>query len=139
MNGSFMQSNVKLVQFAVHGDSRGSLIALECEKEVPFCVRRTYYIYGTQPWTPRGFHAHRNLKQLLIAVSGSVNIHCEFGGVKQEFLLDSPDKGLLIEGLVWREMHDFSEGAVLLVLASEHYSEEDYIRDYEVFKQEDQA
>ena len=132
-----MQSNVKLVQFAVHGDSRGSLIALECEKEVPFCVRRTYYIYGTQPGTPRGFHAHRNLKQLLIAVSGSVSIHCEFNGVKQEFILDSPSKGLLIEGLVWREMHDFSEDAVLLVLASEYYSEEDYIRDYDVFKQED--
>ena len=139
MNGNFMQSNVKLVQFEVHGDSRGSLIALECEKEVPFCVRRTYYIYGTQPGTPRGFHAHRNLKQLLIAVSGSVSIHCEFNGAKQEFQLDSPSKGLLIEGLVWREMHDFSEGAVLLVLASEHYSEEDYIRDYNVFKQEEQA
>ena len=134
-----MKSNVKLVQFAVHGDSRGSLIALECEKEVPFCVRRTYYIYGTQPGTPRGFHAHRNLKQLLIAVSGTVSIHCEFNGAKQKFLLDSPSKGLLIEGLVWREMHDFSEGAVLLVLASEYYSEDDYIRDYNVFKQKDQA
>lgn len=139
MNGCVMQSSVKLVQFEVHGDSRGSLIALECEKEVPFCVRRTYYIYGTQPGTPRGFHAHRNLKQLLIAVSGSVSIHCEFNGAKQEFLLDSPSKGLLIEGLVWREMHDFSEGAVLLVLASEYYSEDDYIRDYNVFKQEGQA
>ena len=63
----------------------------------------------------------------------------EFNGAKQEFLLDSPSKGLLIEGLVWREMHDFSEGAVLLVLASEHYSEEDYIRDYDVFKQEEMA
>ena len=134
-----MQSNVKLVQFAVHGDSRGSLIALECEKEVPFCVRRTYYIYGTQPGTPRGFHAHRNLKQLLIAVSGAVTIHCEFCGKKQTFLLNSPEKGLLIEGLVWREMHDFSKGAVLLVLASEYYSEEDYIRDYNVFKQEEMA
>ena len=136
MDGRRMQPNVKLVEFAVHGDSRGSLIALECEKEVPFCVRRTYYIYGTQPGTPRGFHAHRNLKQLLIAVSGSVSILCEFNGVKQEFLLDSPSKGLLIEGLVWREMHDFSDGAVLLVLASEYYSEDDYIRDYEVFLKE---
>lgn len=129
-----MLSNVKPVQFAVHGDSRGSLIALECEKEVPFSVHRIYYIYGTQPGTPRGFHAHRNLKQLLIAVSGAVSIHCEFDGVKQEFLLDLPSKGLLIEGFVWREMHDFSEGAVLLVLASEYYSEDDYIRDYEEFK-----
>ena len=86
-----MQPNVTPLQFTVHGDSRGSLIALESEYDVPFAVRRTYYIYGTQPGTPRGFHAHRNLKQILIAVSGSVSIHCEFGGVKQEFLLNSPD------------------------------------------------
>ena len=134
-----MKPNVELVQFAVHGDSRGSLIALESEDDVPFKVRRTYYIYGTQAGTPRGFHAHRNLKQMLIAVSGSVTIHCEFYGQKQTFLLNSPEKGLLIEGLVWREMYDFSEGAVLLVLASEHYSEEDYIRDYNVFKQEERV
>ena len=134
-----MQPNVTQVQFSVHGDSRGSLIALECENEVPFTVRRAYYIYGTQPGTPRGFHAHRNLKQMLIVVSGSVTIHCEFCGQKQVVLLDSPDKGLLIEGLVWREMHDFSEGAVLLVLASERYSEDDYIRDYNVFKQEERV
>lgn len=137
MSERYMTPNVELIQFTVHGDSRGSLIALESEGDVPFKVQRTYYIYGTQAGTPRGFHAHRNLKQMLIAVSGTVTIHCEFRGLKQSFLLDSPEKGLLVEGLVWREMHDFSEGAVLLVLASEHYSENDYIRDYNVFKQEE--
>ena len=131
-----MSPHVKLVQFVPHGDSRGSLIALESEGDIPFKVRRTYYIYDTQAGTPRGFHAHRSLKQLLIAVSGTVTVYCEFGGQRQKFLLDSPDKGLLVEGLVWREMHDFSKGAVLLVLASEHYSEEDYIRDYDVFLKE---
>ena len=139
MSERYMTPYVELIQFTVHGDSRGSLIALESEGDVPFKVQRTYYIYGTQAGTPRGFHAHRNLKQMLIAVSGTVTIHCEFRGLKQSFLLDSPEKGLLVEGLVWREMHDFSEGAVLLVLASEHYSEEDYIRDYNVFKQEERV
>ncbi|MCH5276497.1 MAG: FdtA/QdtA family cupin domain-containing protein [Desulfovibrionaceae bacterium] len=132
-----MIPNVKLLQFSVHGDSRGSLVALESNVEVPFDILRTYYIFGTQAGIPRGFHAHKTLRQILIAVSGSVTIHCEFKGQKYKFLLDSPDKGLLIEGLVWREMHNFSKGAVLLTLASEHYSEDDYIRDYNIFKQKE--
>lgn len=131
-----MNSEVKIIDFTVHGDIRGSLVALECTKEIPFTVRRVYYIFGTKADVSRGFHAHRKLKQLLIAVSGSVTILCEHGTEKKKFQLDSPDKGLLIEGLVWREMHDFSSDAVLLVLASEYYSEGDYIRDYGEFLRE---
>lgn len=132
------EAKVELFDFPVHGDARGFLIALECLKEIPFDVKRVYFIYDTKEGVARGFHAHRKLKQVLIAVSGSMTIHVEYGDEKKQILLDSPDKGLLIDGLVWREMHDFSNGAVLLVLANEHYIEKDYIRDYDQFKIENQ-
>ena len=132
-----MKARTELIQFPIHGDERGSLVALECEQDIPFKVRRVYYIYGTQPGVPRGFHAHRKLKQILIAVSGSVTIDCEYLTKKEKFILDSPEQALLIEGLVWHEMHNFSENCVLLVLASEHYCEEDYIRNYDDFKKEE--
>ena len=126
--------NVELVRFPVHGDKRGSLIALEGGQDVPFEIRRVYYIYGTEQNIPRGFHAHRTLEQMLVAFSGSVTIHVEYRGNKEQILLDSPDKGLLLKGLVWREMHNFSEDCVLVTLASDHYDESDYIRDYQEFR-----
>lgn len=125
---------ITLCTFTVRGDERGSLIALEAEADVPFEVKRVYYIFGTAKGVSRGFHAHRNLKQLLIAVSGKVRIHCELEGRTEEVWLDSPDKGLCIEGLVWREMHDFTPDCVLMVLGSEHYDEGDYIREYAEFR-----
>lgn len=131
-----MTPKAEIISFPVHGDERGALIALEGERDIPFEVRRVYYIYGTRSDMPRGFHAHKHLKQLLVAVSGSVTVTCEYGRQKEKYLLDSPSRGLLLEGLVWREMHDFSPDCVLVVFASEHYREEDYIRDYQVFKQE---
>ena len=131
-----MKPKAEIVQFPIHGDNRGSLIALEGGSDIPFEVRRVYYVYGTRSNMPRGFHAHKHLKQLLVAVSGSVTVSCEYGTRKEKFSLDSPEKGLLLEGLVWREMHDFSPDCVLMVFASEHYHEEDYIRDYNVFRQE---
>ena len=131
-----MTANVELLPLQVHGDDRGSLIALENGHNLPFDVKRVYYIYGTKAGVPRGFHAHRKLKQLLIAVSGSVTVKTEHDGKTETHLLNRPDEGLLIEGLVWREMHDFSPDCVLVVLADEYYNESDYIRDYNVFKQE---
>lgn len=128
-----MEAKTELLSFPIHGDSRGSLIALECFEEIPFAIKRIYYIFGTQKNTPRGFHAHKELKQILISVSGSATIHCEQNSCKRKYFLNSPDKGLLIEGLVWREMHDFSPDCVLLVLANQHYDENDYIRSYEEF------
>ena len=104
-------------------------------EDVPFEVKRMYYIFDTTPGTVRGNHAHKALKQMLICVSGACTIVCEMpDGTKSEHRLDWPDKGLLIEGLVWRQMKDFSKDAVLIVLASEHYDESDYIRNYTVFK-----
>lgn len=131
-----MKPRAEIVQFSIHGDDRGCLIALEGGRDIPFEVRRVYYIYGTRSDMPRGFHAHKHLKQMLVAVSGSVTVSCEFGATKERFLLDSPSRGLLLEGLIWREMHDFSPDCVLMVFASEHYREEDYIRDYNVFRRE---
>ncbi len=126
------------LQLQRHGDARGSLVALEgMSEQIPFEVKRVYYIYDTTPGTIRGKHAHKELKQVLICISGACTIECELpNGGKVSHRLDWPDKGLLIEGLVWREMKDFSKDAVLLVLASEHYDEADYIRDYNQFKKE---
>jgi len=129
-----VKASVALCTFTIRGDERGSLIALEAGLDVPFDVKRVYYIFGTLEGVARGFHAHRNLKQVLIAVSGKVRIHCKLEGRTEDIWLDSPDKGLCIEGLVWREMHDFTPDCVLMVLASEHYDEADYIRNYEEFK-----
>lgn len=133
-----LKAKIKELMFAPHGDSRGQLIALETlSEQVPFEVKRVYYIYDTTPGTVRGKHAHRNLRQVLICVSGACTIECEMpDGTKSEYRLDWPDRGLLIEGLVWRNMKDFSKDAVLLVLASEHYDEADYIREYAVFRKE---
>lgn len=125
-----MTANTALISLQVHGDDRGSLIALENGLNLPFDVKRVYYIYGTKEGVSRGFHAHKKLKQLLIAVSGTVTVKCEYNGLQKEYTLNRPDEGLLIEGLVWREMHDFSPDCVLLVLADDYYNEVDYIRDY---------
>lgn len=134
-----MTAKTTLIPLQVHGDERGSLIALENGHNLPFDVKRVYYIYATKTDISRGFHAHKKLKQLLIAVSGSVTVKCEYAGQQKEYTLSKPDEGLLIEGLVWREMHDFSPDCVLMVLADEYYNEADYIRDYDLFKKEDKA
>jgi dTDP-4-dehydrorhamnose 3,5-epimerase-like enzyme len=124
---------VKTIEFQKHGDERGSLIALEYLKEIPFEIRRIYYIFGTLPGVERGFHAHLNLKQVAICVSGYCTFVLDDGKIRQEVLLDSPGRGLLIEDLIWREMKDFSPDCVLLVLADQLYDESDYIRNYESF------
>ena len=124
---------VKLYNFPSHGDDRGQLIAIEEMQDIPFDVKRIYYIYDTLPGVRRGFHAHRNLQQILICVSGNCKIHLDNGYETAEVLLDKPSEGLYISNDMWREMYDFSEGAVLLVLASQHYDEADYIRNYDAF------
>lgn len=124
---------IKTVEFEEHGDDRGTLIALEQLKNVPFEIRRVYYMFNAMKGVRRGFHAHKKLKQILICVKGSCKILLDDGIEKAEVLLDKPNKGLLIESHLWREMFDFSEDAVLMVLASELYDEGDYIRDYDEF------
>ncbi len=116
------------------GDERGSLVAIEAHKTVPFEVKRVYYIFGTKPVVSRGFHAHRALQQVAVCVAGKCRMVLDDGHQREDVWLDSPTKGLLIGNLVWREMHDFSPDCVLLVLASEFYNEADYIRSYAEFK-----
>ena len=126
-------SLVQWINFPSLGDERGSLVALEGAKTVPFEVKRVYYIFGTQPGVARGFHAHRNLRQIAVCVTGKCRMVLDDGEKREEAWLDSPNKGLVINEMVWHEMHDFSSDCVLLVLASEHYDEGDYIRLYSNF------
>lgn len=126
--------DIQKYTFPPHGDERGQLIAIEEQKDLPFTIKRVYYIYDTLPNVRRGFHAHRNLQQILICVSGSCKIHLDNGSETAEVTLDKPNEGLYIANNMWREMYDFTPGAVLLVLASEYYDEADYIRNYEDFQ-----
>lgn len=124
---------IQLIQLQTHGDVRGALVALEDGKNVPFEIHRVYYLFATQPDVTRGLHAHRELKQMLIAVRGSCRILLDDGKEKVNVLLDDPAQGLIIDSLIWREMYQFSDDCVLLVLANQHFDETDYIRDYSVF------
>lgn len=127
---------IKLIPLQAHGDDRGSLIALEEGKNIPFPVKRVYYLFNTKEGVHRGFHAHKTLKQVAIAVRGSCRFVLDNGNERVEVLLDNPAQGLLIESFMWREMYDFSEDCVLMVLADQLYDESDYIRDYSKFIKE---
>ncbi len=128
-------SLAKWVNFQRLGDERGDLVALEIgmEKLIPFDIKRVYYIYRTAEGVSRGYHAHRNLKQVAICLSGKCRMVLDNGRVREDVWMENPTKGLIIENMIWREMHDFSPDCVLLVLASEHYDELDYIRNYQDF------
>lgn len=131
--GKIVTMEVKLFKFEEHGDETGTLIALEENKNIPFDIKRVYYMYDTTEGTRRGFHAHRNLQQILIATSGSCMIHLDNGSETVEVPLSNPNEGLYIANNMWREMYDFSPDCVLMVLASELYDEADYIRNYDDF------
>lgn len=126
-------SLIKLIDLPWIGDERGSLVSIEAPNTMPFSIKRVYFIYGTEKGVTRGFHAHKNLQQLAVCVSGSCRMLLDDGTAKEEVWLNSPKVGLIIGNCIWREMHDFSDDCVLLILASEHYDEADYIRDYSVF------
>ncbi|GKW33398.1 sugar 3,4-ketoisomerase [Pectobacterium versatile] len=124
---------IKFLQLQTHGDERGSLIALEQDKNIPFEIKRVYYIFDTKESVRRGFHAHKQLKQVVIAVRGSCRFLLDDGKEKISIFLDNPAQGLLIESFIWREMFDFSDDCVLMVLANKLYDESDYIRNYDDF------
>ncbi|MEM8420396.1 FdtA/QdtA family cupin domain-containing protein [Morganella morganii] len=126
-------SLINLIEFKTLGDDRGSLISLEQNKNIPFEIKRIYYIFGTKENVSRGFHAHRNLQQVAVCLSGSCRFVLDNGEKREEIILNSPDKGLYINNYMWREMHDFSPDCVLIVLASDFYLESDYIRNYDDF------
>lgn len=129
---------INIIQLQAHGDDRGSLVALEETKNIPFAIKRVYYMFDTKKDVTRGFHAHRNLKQVAIALKGSCRFILDNGTERVNVLLDRPDQGLLIDSVIWREITEFSEDCVLIVLADHHYDESDYIRDYDTFLKEHQ-
>ncbi len=122
------------IEFSVKGDERGRLIALEAFNNVPFAIKRVYYLSGLDSATPRGFHAHKALRQLAICVAGNCEIIFDDGQIRRSECMSSSDKGLLIEPMIWHEMHNFSRDCIFMVLASDLYDESDYIRDYSEFQ-----
>ena len=126
---------IQWIDLASHGDERGNLIALEENVNVPFVIKRAYFLFDTQPGVVRGFHAHKSLQQLVVCVSGQCRFILDNGKERVSLHLDTPSRGLLIQSCIWREMHDFSPDCVLLVLADQLYCEDDYIRDYDDFRQ----
>lgn len=119
--------------FQPHGDDRGQLVALEEYKDIPFKIKRVYYMYDTVKGVTRGGHAHRTLEQILVCIHGSCKVKLDNGDEKKIIPLERPYEGLYISNNMWREMYDFSPDAVLMVLASEIYDEHDYIRNYDDF------
>ena len=115
------------------GDERGSLIAFEENQNVPFDIKRVFYIYGTQEDVPRGQHSHYKTKQLLVAVNGGCKVTMNDGENKKTYILNKPNVGLFQDTLVWGTMHDFTEDCILMVFADTYYDESDYIRKYEEF------
>ena len=122
-------NDCRLIDIRKYSDTRGYLSVIENDIDVPFEIKRIYYLYMV-PEVARGAHAHKELKQLLIATSGSVDVIMDDGSSKSTFHLDKPWKGLLVAPGLWRDLENFSGGAVLMCLASEKYDAADYIRDY---------
>jgi dTDP-4-dehydrorhamnose 3,5-epimerase-like enzyme len=128
-----MVEGCDLIELPRIRDDRGNLTFVESERHVPFDVQRVYYLYDVPGGEQRAGHAHRNLQQLVIAVSGSFDVLVDDGETRRVVQLNRGYQGLLMKNTVWREIHNFSSGAVCLVLASMHYDESDYIRDYDAF------
>ena len=123
-------------EFNVLGDYRGQLVALEENRNIPFDLKRVFYIFGTQEGVSRGNHSHYKTKQFLVAVSGSCKVTLDDGYNKETFNLNKPNLGLFQDALIWGTMHDFSSDCVLMVLANEYYDASDYITDYDKFLKE---
>lgn len=132
-------NNVKMMEFRDIVDKKnmerpsGHLTPIEGNKDVPFDIKRIYYLTRVPENTIRGFHAHKKLQQVLLCLNGKVTISVATPYEKELITLDDPAKGLYIGPMIWREMYDFSPGSVLVVLASEYYNEADYIRDYRAY------
>jgi dTDP-4-dehydrorhamnose 3,5-epimerase-like enzyme len=122
-----------LIDIPTHGDDLGLLGVLETNSSVPFEIKRVYFIYAVPSGVSRGAHGHKKLHQLIVPVSGSFEIVLHDGSNERTFVLDSPSKGLLLEPGLWRNLINFSADAVCMVLASQHFSESDYIRDFTEF------
>ena len=130
-------NKVKMLEFSQHGDDRGHLVVAEGMKDIPFDIKRVFYIYGSDKDVVRGKHANRKTEFVLINVAGTSKVKVKDGeGNEAIFYLNRPHMGIYLPTMVWKDMYDFSEDSVLLVLASEHYDDSEYIRDYNEFVNE---
>ena len=125
--------NYRLINMKIFGDERGKLVSLESNKNVPFEIKRVYYIYDTLPDQDRGMHAHKNMEQIIVAMDGSCQFVLDDGKSRETLWPNRPDVGLYIGKNMWREMKNFSYGCKLMVLASDYYDEKEYIRNYDEF------
>lgn len=126
-----------MLEFNRHGDQRGYLVAIEGNRDIPFDIKRIFYIFGSDSSVVRGRHSNRKSEFVLINVCGSCRVRTvEMDGQVQEFLLNKPHTGIYLPKMVWKDMYEFSEDSILLCLSSEHYDNEEYIRDYDAFLKE---
>jgi len=133
-------NKVQMLEFIQHGDDRGHLVVIEGMKDIPFEIKRAFYIYGSEPDVVRGQHANRESEFVLINVAGTSKVKVKDGeGNEAIFCLNRPHTGIYLPTMVWKDMYDFSSDSVLLVLASTHYNSDEYIRDYDAFVKEIQT
>ena len=131
-----LEEQYRLIEFADLGDERGKLVVIEGEgMDIPFDIKRVFYIYGSDSTVVRGQHANRETEFLLVNVSGNSKVRVDNGEESAVIELNRPRMGLYLSSMLWKDMYDFSDDSVLLVLASGHYNEEEYIRDYDVYLQ----
>jgi dTDP-4-dehydrorhamnose 3,5-epimerase-like enzyme len=130
-----MDPRIRIIDFPIVHEPRGNLSFIEGERQIPFPIKRVYYLYDVPGGAVRGGHAHKDLQQVIIALSGSFDVVLDDGKERQKVSLNRSYHGLYLPNMVWRELENFSSGAVCLVLASEIYLEEDYIRDIREFRQ----
>ena len=130
-------NRVQMIEFQQYGDERGHLVVAEGSKDIPFEIKRVFYIYGSDPNIVRGQHANRRSEFVLINIVGTSKVRIKDGmGNEIVYCLNRPHTGIYLPAMIWKDMYEFSQDSVLLVLASEHYDNNEYIRDYEVFKNE---
>lgn len=130
-------NEVKLLEFPQQGDERGHLVIVEAKKDIPFEIKRVFYMYGSDPSVHRGSHANRQTQFVLINVAGQSKVRVKDGkGNEAVFCLNRPHTGVYLPNMIWKDMYDFSNDSVLLVLASEIYDSNEYIRDYNAFVEE---
>lgn len=132
--GKYTVDDCEVIELSKHhSDRKGNLSVAQNMDDIPFEVKRVYYLYDVPGGESRGAHAHRNLSQFIIAASGSFRVTLDDGTNKKSFFLNRPYQGLLVKPGIWRDLDDFSSGSVCMVLASEVYEKEDYMRDYNQF------
>lgn len=124
---------INLIELPLKSDDRGDLVFLEAKKHLPFSIKRLFYIFNTRSTMPRGFHAHKKNRLVLICLAGTVVIKLDDGSNVNQIRLNRPNQALLIEPKIWHNLEQFSPGAIVLACASEPYDEKDYIRDYQEF------